>query len=63
MKASPEQGGGYKAKVQVAIKLSARRLCIISAPLILNGGVAVHESCTLTIAILVTEHNLVATNY
>ena len=60
MKASPEQGGGYKAKVQVVIKLSAWRLCIISAPLIFNGGVAVHESCT--IAILVTEHNLVATN-
>ena len=61
MKASPEQGGGDKAKVQVVIKLSVWRLCIISAPILFNRDVAVRESCT--IAILVTEHNLVFGSY
>ena len=52
MKASPEQGGGDKAKVQVAIKLSAWRLCIISGPFIFKrcGSLIVHESCTLAIS-------------
>ena len=61
MKASPEQGGGDKAKVQVVIKLSAWRLCIISAPFLFNGDVAVRES--YTVAILATEHNLVFGSY